>query len=133
MEFEVDQQNIVNSLIVKRRLQMDGPWSIPIRRPITFPVSVNLYGSAARRGRATGLLYGCAWARVGAGLLSALRVSPGIVRFTVRGLGHLTDLPGTYIGFLNPWFGWTQPRLLKVLNHEEDANDGSPEHPFRVF
>ena len=132
VEFEVDQQNIVNYLTVKRRLRWtdleytDTP-------EISFPASVYIYGPLRGEVELPACYrddHGLAWVQA---FFLRYGFLPALVRFTVRGLGHLTDVPGTYIGFLNPWFGWTQPRLLKVLNQEVAPNDGAPNIHFECF
>jgi hypothetical protein len=58
---------------------------------------------------------------------------PALVTFTVRGLGLAPALPGTYLGFEWKWFGWDQPRLLKVLNQDPDPQEDTPSITFTCF
>ena len=132
VEFEVDVQNIVNVLTVKRRRKWtDNAYTDT--PTITFAASVNMYGPLRGEVELPACYtdtHGLAWVQA---FLLRYGFLPAILRFTVRGLGHLTDVPGSHLGFLNPWFGWTQPRLLKVLNHEEDWHDGTPCIHFECF
>ena len=132
VEFEVDQQNIVNTLTVKRRAEVDGH-GIYRHADRGLSRSINLYGPLRGEVELPACytdVHGLAWVQA---FFLRYGFLPGIVRFTVRGLGHLTDLPGTFIGFLNPWFGWTQPRLLKVLNAGGRRERRQPADGVRVF
>lgn len=132
VEWSCDEVNIVNTLTVKRRLKWttneytDSP-------TVDYQPSVNLYG-ALRDDVELPACYqdthGLRWVQA---FFQRYSFLPALVRFTVRGLGYLPCLPGTYLGFICPWLGWTEPRLLKVLNQEIDATDESPVIHFECF
>lgn len=119
VEFNSDEINYVNTLTVKRRIKWttnkytDEP-------TVDHRPSVGVYGALRGEVELPAVYtdaHGIVWVKAFFGRYSFL---PSTVNFTVRGLGYLTALPGTYFGFTSPWMGWTQARLLKVLNQEPD-------------
>jgi hypothetical protein len=120
VEFESDEANYTNVLTVKRRLKWttneytDEP-------TVDFRPSVGLYGPLRGEVELPAVYtdaHGLVWVRA---FFARYGFLPAFVRFTVRGLGYATALPGTYLGLTLPWYGWNQPRLLKVLKQEADA------------
>ena len=134
VEFEVDEQNIVNTLEGKRRYKFStGEYAETATAPDAR--SVSIYGPLRGNVELAALYtdaHGLAWLARFFGRYAYL---PAIIRFTVRGLGLLPSLPGTYLGLLCPWYGWTTPRLVKVLNHVVNYELGGAEASisFEVF
>jgi hypothetical protein len=119
VEYEIDSVNIVNELTVKRRRKWTTD-EYTDEPTVDHRPSVGVYGPLRGEVELPAVYtdaHGIVWVRAFFGRYSYL---PGMVRFTTRGLGYLTALPGTYIGFTWPWLDWTQARLLKVLNQEVD-------------
>jgi hypothetical protein len=119
VEFESDEANYVNTLTVKRRIKWttneytDEP-------TVDHQTSVWLYGVLRGEIELPALYtdaHGLVWVQA---FFSRYSYLPAIVRFTVRGMGYASALPGTYLGMTVQWLGWTQARLLKVLNQEVD-------------
>jgi hypothetical protein len=118
-EYEVDSVNIVNELTVKRRRKWTTD-EYTDEPTVDHRPSVGVYGPLRGEVELPAVYtdaHGIVWVRAFFGRYSFL---PAMVRFTTRGLGYLTALPGTYVGFTWPWMDWTQARLLKVLNQEVD-------------
>jgi hypothetical protein len=119
VEFEVDESNICNTLTVKRRYKWTtGDYTD--EPTVDHRPSVGVYGTLRGEVELPAIYTdadGLVWVRA---FFSRYSHLPAIVRFTVRGMGYVTALPGSYLGFVWPWMGWTQARLLLVLNQEAD-------------
>jgi hypothetical protein len=119
VEFISDEANYTNELTVKRRMRWtDNTYTD--EPTVDFRPSVGLYGPLRGEVELPAVYtdaHGLVWVRA---FFARYGFLPGIVRFTVRGLGYATALPGTYLGLTVPWYGWTKARLLKVLNQEPD-------------
>jgi hypothetical protein len=120
VEYEVDESNIVNTLTVKRRLK----WTTNqyTEEPtVDHRPSVGLYGPLRDEVELPALytdVHGQIWVQA---YFARYGYLPAVIRFSVRGLGYATALPGTYLGFLWSIPGWTdQARLVMVLNQEVD-------------
>ena len=110
VEFEVDQQNIVNTLTVKRRRKWTD-MEYTDTPTIAFPASVNLYGPLRGEVELPACytdVHGLAWVQA---FFLRYGFLPAIVRFTVRTLGpphgsprHLSRLPQSLV--------WLDPAAL---------------------
>jgi hypothetical protein len=119
VEFEVDEANIMNTLTVKRRYKWTSN-EYTDEPTVDFRPSVGLYGILRGEIELPAVYtdtHGIIWVTA---FFHRYGFLPAIVRFLVRGLGYATALPGTEVGFVWPWMGWTQARLLRVLNQEVD-------------